>query len=159
MSGHRVQWNPSSERLDLICEEPQEAACRHTTLCECESFSQQQDDKGWYHEVLDVLDNEVRHDHVPSDECRYLVWWVDGDCAECGPVMSTGSYDDDDNVIPSPEGRIKFKWDFDHYLWEWADAEPEEEPHGSHDCLQPVAAGQVQEQAVQEPGDGLQGEA
>lgn len=124
MSVHRVVWDARDERLNLVCEAAPDARCKWEPTCECETYSdlEQDGDGSWSHGAFDgPMDDEVRHQHSrPAHECHYRDWWHSYDVgAENGPDEAFWTYDDNDEPIPPPEGLIEFDWDGDYYTWDY----------------------------------------
>lgn len=117
MSGHWVTITlgaryESGEILDVgvafECEEPEEADCRYTSDCDCESWHVQRDKKGvfhlggWYDEP-----NRPRHDmHLDPDGCGVKPWWDGGGEESFRELL----YED----LRPGRHELKLTWDIDY---------------------------------------------
>jgi hypothetical protein len=81
MSDHEILWEFDIDmvRAEAVCHAHADARCHQVPSCDCESWDEQEDEDGYFHEI-----EGEQHRHRQVDYCGIITWLnVDSplDCA------------------------------------------------------------------------------
>jgi hypothetical protein len=71
MSDHEILWefDIDTVRAEAVCHAHSDARCHQVPSCDCESWDEQEDEDGYFHEI-----EGQQHRHRQVDYCGIVTW-------------------------------------------------------------------------------------